>query len=197
MEVICNLGDPVLNEAAGIVIRKAAESEGYGGRIVMSYRAEDGMSGDILILLYRGAMAPVCTEPMCGVLRSPYAIEELERLVRELVEGASEADEGVDVHESAAEPSEELPAEPVVIGNVVTLGGESVTLTKREAAVFSVLYANRGNPVSRESLTEQVWGGATKTNLCDVYVCRLRTALEPIFGKGFLVNIRGEGYMMV
>jgi len=86
---------------------------------------------------------------------------------------------------------------PVFCGCRVSFGDVTVRLTKTEAAVFSVLYENRGKPVSRDRLAETVWGKDVKTNLCDVYICRLRTALCPIFGKGFLVNLRKDGYMMV
>ncbi len=197
-EIICRTGDPVLDQMGEIIVRNAAEAvlsameEGQrftAERIVLTFRPEDGSAEDILILLYRGERAPVCAHPMSRVIRYPYAVTELEKAVHALASAAVKD----------AEPSEAhiLSAEPVFFGRRVSFGEHSVLLTKKEAALFSVLYENRGSPVSREQLTEAVWGGEVKTNLCDVYVCRLRTALEPIFGKGFLVNIRTEGYMMV
>ena len=205
IEVFCNLGDSLLDEAAAMVIRRAAASAVWSagapvdepsGRIVMSYSTRDASGEDILILLYRGEAVPLCSAPKCGVLRSPYPIEELEMLVRTLVRAEMEKNSRCSDGEGDLS-AEGRKAEPVVRGRTVTLGDLTVTLTKKEAAIFSILYMNRGTSVSRERLTEEVWGGETRTNLCDVYVCRLRTALEPVFGKGFLVNIRNEGYRML
>jgi len=200
MEIFCNIGDPRLNTAAEIVIRNAAETalsvaEGKEiPRIVLSFREEDGGEDDIMILLYKGERAPIFLRPAGGVLRSPYSIAELEALVRKLILETSKEREPCS---GANEVKEESAPQVQLFGRRVSLGETSVVLTKTEAAVFAVLYENRGMPVSREQLAERVWGGEVKTNLCDVYVCRLRASLEPVFGKGFLVNLRNEGYMMV
>lgn len=200
LEIVCNVGDPRLGKTAEIIVRNAAESvllsagRPLNRRIVLSFRPEDGSEEDILILLYRGEHPPVFTMPRGGVLPSPYSIEVLEGMVRSLVYAAV-----MEAEQTENDTAEETltAAEPRFLGRRVTLGNISVPLTKTEAAVFAILYEHRGTPVSRERLSEAVWGKKTQTNLCDVYVCRLRSGLEPIFGKGFLVHIRNEGYMMV
>ncbi len=207
LEIICRTGDPVLDQMGEILVKNAAETvlsalgEGQrvtAERIVMTFRAEEARAEDLLILLYRGEREPVCIHPMSRTIRCPYAVSELEKAVRGLVSAAVTEAKAAEAAE-AAEPVEVdgTSAEPVFFGRRVSFGEHSVLLTKKEAALFAILYENRGSPVSREQLTEAVWGGEVKTNLCDVYICRLRTALEPIFGKGFLVNIRNEGYRMV
>ncbi len=190
MKIYCNTGDTLLDEMAEIVIRTAAESvpDCSDARLILSYRAEEAGDGERLILLYKGETAPAVFRPHCRILRTPYMIRELEEAARSLLcEERPTEGEGA-VRENAV---------PVFDGRCVTLDGTSVTLTGKEAAVFAVLYENRGTAVSRETLCERVWGGATETNLCDVYVCRLRSALEPLFGKGCIVNIRNEGYRLV
>ena len=200
MEIYCNVGDSTLNAAAEIVIRNAAEAvlSAVGmtdlPRMVLSFHEEDGGEGDIMILLYKGENVPICTHPVSGVLRSPYSIAELEVMVKKLILLVSRETDG---HAKSDGHRKDLSTEIQVSGRRVSLGETSVLLTKTEAAVFAVLYENRGMPVSRGHLAERVWGGELKTNLCDVYVCRLRSALEPIFGKGFLVSLRNEGYRMV
>lgn len=201
-EIVCRTGSPRTDEMGASLIRNAAESAGFGARgnkqpsahrIVLTFREEDASPEDILILLYRGEQPPQCTRPRSAVLRAPYAITALEETVRRLLtagEGCGEA-----ALESVA-PAEET-AEPVLDGRRVSLGEMSVQLTPTEAALFAVLYENRGKAVPRESLEQAVWGREVAGNLCDVYVCRLRTALRPIFGNGFLVNLRKDGYKMV
>lgn len=195
LDIYCNTGDPRLDEMGEIIIRNAAGERADFPRIVLSYSAENARDGDILILLYRGETPPAFTASRGAPLRCPYSIAELERLVRALLS---------DSKGETPEPSEDVDAavrdsfdEPLVEGRRVSLGDVTVQLTGKEAEVFAILYENRGKPVSRERLSNEVWGGEMKTNLCDVYVCRLRTALRPIFGKGFLVNLRKDGYMMV
>jgi len=209
MTVVCHTGEPHLDESAGIVIRRAAEgfcadasadrirfvvlSSGYAGDFTP-------MPGDCIIRLYRGSVPPEPVMPGEHPLRRPFAIRELEAAVREFLLLRTAPGSRREAEENAPPGEHTVLREgeaPVFDGRTVTAHGVSAALTKREAALFAVLYANRGTPVSRETLTEAVWGRKTETNLCDVYVCRLRTRLEPVFGRGFLVGIRNEGYLMV
>ncbi len=199
MRIYCNTGDPRLDEMGEIIIRNAAatvEKPAFRGRIVLSFRGEDAGEGDGLILLYRGEESPVCFLPNVRVLRCPYAISDLEGAVRSLLSAGDSV---------IADPLEWGGGESVGQGDVPVLlfdgrrviwGTQTVNLTGREAAVFRVLYEKRGTFVSREVLCKQVWGDTAETNLCEVYVCRLRRALTPVFGKGFLIHTRNEGYMI-
>lgn len=195
MEILCETGDVRLDEMTKVIVKRAAE--GYplpeGGRIVLSDHAASAGEEDFLILLYRSHAAPSPNAPNCRTLRLPYSIRELENTVRLLL---SAVPAETAVPGKINEPA--LPSPDTVFdGRTISTGDITVSLTKREAAVFGILYKNRGKPVSREKLTEAVWGRETETNLCDVYVCHLRSKLEPVFGKGFLTNLRNEGYMMV
>ena len=200
MEILCETGDVRLDEMTKVIVKRAAEEYPLPDekRLVLSDHAASAGEGDFLILLYRSHAAPSlsvlnCRTTICRALRLPYSIRELEGTVRQLLSAApAEAAVPEKSHGAAS-----VSPDAVFDGRTVSTGDIAVSLTKREAAVFGVLYENRGKPVSREKLTEAVWGRETETNLCDVYVCHLRGKLEPVFGKGFLTNLRNEGYMMV
>lgn len=78
----------------------------------------------------------------------------------------------------------------------VTKNGRSVTLSPKEAELFSLLYNSLGTPVSRESLRERLWAHTDNTNAPDVYASYLRKKLTPILGDGAVICIRGKGYML-
>lgn len=200
MEILCETGDIRLNEMTQIIVKRVAESYPLpeGKRIVLCDHAADAGEGDLLILLYRSHAAPFLSALNCRTttyrtLKRPYSIRELESAVKQLLSTVPAENA---VPEKSDKPTAVSP-ETIFDGRTVSTGDITVSLTKREAAVFGVLYENRGTPISREKLTEAVWGRKTETNLCDVYVCHLRSKLEPVFGKGFLTNLRNEGYMIV
>lgn len=195
MEILCETGDVRLDEMTKVIVKRAAEEYPLPDekRLVLSDHAASAGEGDFLILLYRSHAAPSPASPNCRTLRLPYSIRELENTVKLLLSAVPAETAVPEKSHGAASVSPDA----VFDGRTVSTGDIAVSLTKREAAVFGVLYENRGKPVSREKLTEAVWGRETETNLCDVYVCHLRGKLEPVFGKGFLTNLRNEGYMMV
>lgn len=80
-------------------------------------------------------------------------------------------------------------------GSSVSLGSKSVRLTSKEMELFSILCARCGETVSREEICKVLWNGAD-SNVCDVYVSYLRKKLEPLVGRGAVIGIRGEGYML-
>ena len=80
--------------------------------------------------------------------------------------------------------------------NTVTRNGETATLTEKESELLRVLILGKGVPISRESLRERLWCETDGTNAPDVYISYLRKKLTPILGEGFIVNIRGKGYLL-
>ncbi len=77
----------------------------------------------------------------------------------------------------------------------VSYGGEAVCLTKLEFQLFLMLKDAAG-PLSREDIRGALWENTEKTNISDVYVCYLRKKLSRLFGDGFIVSLRGKGYVM-
>ncbi|MBR5448311.1 MAG: helix-turn-helix domain-containing protein, partial [Clostridia bacterium] len=42
----------------------------------------------------------------------------------------------------------------------------------------------------------RLWQSTDGTNAPDVYISYLRRKLTPILGEGFIINVRGAGYMI-
>jgi len=102
----------------------------------------------------------------------------------------------------SARPPEEaqLSAGDVVLDldrHEVFVGGTEVALTLKEFQLLTMLLANAGRVVSRESLITRVWGpdyfGDTKT--LDVHIRRIRGKIErPGSPLRSITTVRGVGY---
>ena len=76
---------------------------------------------------------------------------------------------------------------------VVRMGEREIKLSEKELAVFSLLYENRGEAVSREAILDSLGGSG---NEADVYICLLRRKLEA-GGKKVILTVRGQGYKLI
>ena len=116
-----------------------------------------------------------------GSVRYPISIPELVRIVREITR------------------VENAPADSFTFDcetRTVSKNGTSVILSEKEAELFGVLISSVGKPLSREELRHRLWQNTDGTNAPDVYVSYLRRKLTPLLGEGFIVNVRGAGYML-
>lgn len=96
------------------------------------------------------------------------------------------------------------PSPVLTIGNLVinrslgtaTVNGRSLELRRREWAVLERLVARAGKLVSKERLTDEVFGfdEPVAPNAIEVYVARLRKKLEP--DGPVIRTLRGLGYML-
>jgi two-component system response regulator QseB len=86
----------------------------------------------------------------------------------------------------------ELTVNPV--SHEVSLRGESVILSAREYALLAALLERPGMALSRGQLEEKIygWGEEVESNTVEVYIHSLRRKL----GQGFIVNVRGVGYLV-
>lgn len=75
----------------------------------------------------------------------------------------------------------------------VKMGEREIKLSDNELSVFSLLYKNRGEAVSREAILEALGGSG---NEADVYICLLRRKLEA-GGKKVILTVRGQGYKLI
>ena len=108
-------------------------------------------------------------------LRRPFRMEELRRLLV----GAT----------AALLPSADFRS--------VTVEGETVTLTEREAALLALLFQANGAPVAREVLTAAVFREAEDAEgSLTVYIHYLRKKLERN-GKRRILAHRGGGYSLL
>jgi DNA-binding response OmpR family regulator len=77
------------------------------------------------------------------------------------------------------------------------LRGERIDLTRREYMMLETLMRRAGHVVTRDQLTDAVWGMAaevSKNNL-DYHIHSLRTKLGPAC-EGMIRTVRGIGYML-
>jgi len=74
----------------------------------------------------------------------------------------------------------------------------SIDLTSKEADLLALLVKHRNEPLTRETLLNQVWGdeGDYIGRTLDVYISKLRKKLEAD-EQIKLVNIRGVGYKLI
>lgn len=83
--------------------------------------------------------------------------------------------------------------------SVVIRPDREVELTTREVELVRFLVANANEPVSRDSLLENVWRYeySTNTRTVDVHISKLRSKIEiQPDDPRYLVTLHGVGYMM-
>ena len=92
-------------------------------------------------------------------------------------------------------------AEPLLVHNNISLdpashtvkyNEEAINLSRREFALLHVLLENAGRVLSREHLTQSLygWGEEVDSNALEVHVHNLRKR----FGQDFIRTVRGIGY---
>ena len=111
------------------------------------------------------------------VLDRPFRIGELRRLL--------------------ASPEDEAPLTPSADFRTLTLDGETVALTEREAHLFRLLYEAGGAPLARRELALALFPEAEDADgSLTVYIHYLRKKLERN-GKRRLLAHRGGGYSLL
>ena len=127
-----------------------------------------------------------------AAVRCPLQFSRLSEAVR-LVTSDVREDEHPAVAEKTDTPS--LSRET----RAVSYHREEVVLSPREYDLIEYFMSRPNETVTRRELCENVWHGEVteETNAVDVYVSYLRRRIEPLFGKGAIVSVRGEGYMLV
>lgn len=96
---------------------------------------------------------------------------------------------------SRAEPlltHEQITLDPA--SHTVTFHGENINLSRREFSLLHKLLENAGRVLSREHLTQSLygWGEDVDSNALEVHIHNLRKK----FGQEFIRTIRGIGYMI-
>lgn len=76
--------------------------------------------------------------------------------------------------------------------------GRSISLSKREFQLFSLLFENQGNPVPRGLIIDKVWGidGEVSDNNLDAFIRLLRKKLKFYEGRPTIINVRGIGFKL-
>ena len=118
-------------------------------------------------------------------LTKPFDLDELCARLRALQRRFSSRAEPLIVHGS-------ITLDPAA--HTVSLNGEIINVSRREFALLHKLLENVGRVLSREHLTQSLygWGEDVDSNALEVHIHNLRKK----FGQEFIHTIRGIGYMI-
>lgn len=126
-------------------------------------------------------------------MTKPFAIEELLARIRLALRKASKG--------RSVQPCTLLTCGEIVLNveaHSVTCKGQPVQLTSREFSLLQTLLENKNIVMSRDSLTNRVWGYDYfgETNVVDVYVRYLRQKIDDVFDVQLIQTVRGVGYVI-
>ena len=82
---------------------------------------------------------------------------------------------------------------------MLTLDGNSIVLSSKEAKALGILLANRNEVVGRDLLMKEIWeddGVVVITRNVDVLISKLRKKLSADPSVK-IVNVHGKGYKMI
>jgi DNA-binding response OmpR family regulator len=82
---------------------------------------------------------------------------------------------------------------------VLSCGGRSFDLTKKEGSLLEYLMTNRGRTLSADSIIEKIWGwdSEAEDNHVQVYISFLRKKLSGLGSCVRIKTIRNVGYTLV
>ena len=80
----------------------------------------------------------------------------------------------------------------------VTRAGENIDLAPKEFSILEYLMRNRGRPLSRTMIVENVWDMDYDglTNIVDVYIRHLRSKIDDKYPVRLIHTVRGIGYVI-
>jgi DNA-binding response OmpR family regulator len=126
----------------------------------------------------------------------PFDLDELEARIEAVLRRASR------VRESPANPPDQIKVDGLLISQsrgTVTVGGQSVHLTRTEYRLLVALASRPDEVLSRETLGQLVWGyqDLGTRHLIDVHIGRLRLKLRRASTSApAIVTLRGKGYTL-
>jgi DNA-binding response OmpR family regulator len=123
-------------------------------------------------------------------LTKPFALEELLARVRALNRRANERgdDETLRVGDLTLD----------LARHEARRADREIELTAREFGLLEYLMRNAGRVLTRQQITDHVWGydsGAT-SNVVEIYVCYLRDKVDRGFSRPLIRTVRGVGYTL-
>ncbi|MGW7354063.1 response regulator transcription factor [Streptomyces sp. NPDC054784] len=122
-------------------------------------------------------------------LVKPFALQELELRLRALLRRRPPAPtDRVRVGGLALDPA----------ARAASVDGRPLELTRREFALLEILARNAGLVLTREQLTDRVWGYdfPVRTDVVDTFVSYLRRKLEADGHPRVLHTVRGVGFVL-
>ena len=118
-------------------------------------------------------------------LTKPVDLDELCARLRALQRRFSSRAEPLLIHEK-------ITLDPAA--HTVSIDGKTINVSRREFSLLQKLLENAGRVLSREHLTQSLygWGEDVDSNALEVHIHNLRKK----FGQDFIHTIRGIGYMI-
>jgi DNA-binding response OmpR family regulator len=122
-------------------------------------------------------------------LVKPFSIDELQARLRALMR--RDAPEKAGVLTAA-----DLEVDPAT--HSTRRAGKDIDLTSKEFALLEYMIRNPNWLITREMAERHVWdyGGASGSNLVDVYIRRLRRKVDDPFEVKLIETVRGYGYRL-
>jgi len=79
----------------------------------------------------------------------------------------------------------------------VKVANNNIILTNNEFKLLVYLIQNKNKVISRDELSEKVWGinFDTHTNFVNVYISYLRKKIKDYTKYDYIQTVRGEGFM--
>jgi two-component system response regulator TctD len=120
-------------------------------------------------------------------MAKPFDVSELEARIRALLRRSSQHPNPILQCGSLSYDSN---------SRIFTLGGQQLSLTRREQAVLETLIVKMGKTVSKQALAESLFAMAEEASpdAIEVYIHRLRKKLE--HGDAAIITLRGLGYLL-
>lgn len=177
--------DVMMPRMDGLAVCRELRSTGYE-RPVLMLTARDGVA-DRVAGLDVGAD---------DYLAKPFALEELLARVRSLIRRA-----GTQAMVPEADVPRELVFEDLRLNpdtREVYRGEHSISLTRTEFALLSLLLKHPRKVLNRATILEEVWGSnfPTSGNALEVYIGYLRRKTEVADSPRLIYTVRGVGYVL-
>lgn len=158
------------------------------GLALLQQMREQGILTPVLILTARETIEDRVKGLDSGAddyLTKPFDLDELCARLRALQRRfLGRVDTVITYHDITLDPA----------SHIVTVKGEEVPISRREFALLQKLLENAGSVISREQLTQTLYGWEedVDSNALEVHIHNLRKK----FGGDFIRTIRGVGYMV-
>ena len=166
---------------------------GLDGFQVCRQLRDHGIDTPVLVISARDRVADRVHGLDCGAddyLVKPFAFDELLARLRAI------ARRGRSRHQSGLLHYGPLEVDPAA--HTATVHGERLTLSATEYRLLEFLVRRAESIITRDQLSQHVWGGDTDpaSNVVDVYVGYVRRKLQAAHAGTLIQTVRGLGYML-
>lgn len=166
---------------------------GLDGFQVCRQLRREGVDTPVLVISARDGVADRVHGLDCGAddyLVKPFAFDELLARLRAI------GRRGRSRHQSGLLHYGPIAVDPEA--HTATIDGERLTLSATEYRLLEFLVRRAESVITRDQLSQHVWGGETDpaSNVVDVYVGYVRRKLQAVHPGTLIQTVRGLGYML-